>query len=84
MYRKTYVEIDCETLENNIKDIKSKYNDYDYYIGVVKANCYSHGFESVKYLIKGGINFLAVSSLEEALKVKKYAGEVPIDRKSVV
>lgn len=78
MYRKTYVEIDCNSLENNIKEIKNKYNDYKYYIGVVKANCYGHGIESIKYLIKGGINYLATSSLEEALKIRKLYNDIPI------
>jgi alanine racemase len=78
MYRKTYVEIDGEVLENNIKEIKSKYSDYKYYIGVVKANAYSHGFESIKYLIKGGINYLATSSLEEALKVREIDKKIPV------
>lgn len=78
MYRKTYVEIDCKKLENNIKEIKNKYNDYKYYIGVVKANCYGHGIESIKYLIKGGINYLATSSLEEALKIRKLYNDIPI------
>ena len=78
MYRKTYVSIDCETLENNIKDIKEKYSDYEYYFGVIKANCYGHGIESIKYLIKGGINYLATSSLEEALKVRKINKSIPI------
>lgn len=78
MYRKTYVEIDCNKLENNIKEIKNKYNDYKYYIGVVKANCYSHGIESIKYLIKGGINYLATSSLEEALKIRELYNDIPI------
>lgn len=78
MYRKTYVEVDGNVLENNIKDIKSKYNNYKYYIGVVKANCYSHGFESIKYLIKGGINYLATSSLEEALEVRGIDSKIPI------
>ena len=78
MYRKTYVEIDCNRLENNIKEIKEKYNDYKYYIGVVKANCYGHGIESIKYLIKGGINYLAVSSLEEALNIRKIDKNISI------
>ena len=78
MYRKTYVEIDCKKLENNIKEIKNKYNDYKYYIAVVKANCYGHGIESIKYLIKGGINYLATSSLEEALKIRKLYNDIPI------
>ena len=78
MYRKTYVEIDCNKLENNIKEIKNKYNDYKYYIGVVKANCYGHGIETIKYLIKGGINYLATSSLEEALKIRKLYKDISI------
>ena len=78
MYRRTYVDIDCLKLENNIKDIKEKYNNYDYYIGVVKANCYGHGINSIKYLISGGINYLATSSLEEALKIRKIYKHIPI------
>lgn len=78
MYRKTYVEIDCEALENNIKEIKNKYNKYKYYIGVVKANAYGHGIECIKYMIKGGINYLAVSSLEEALKLRNIDENIPI------
>lgn len=78
MYRKTYVEIDCEALENNIKEIKEKYNEYKYYIGVVKNNAYGHGIECVKYMIKGGINYLAVSSLEEALKLRNIENDIPI------
>lgn len=78
MYRKTYVEIDCNKLENNIKKIINEFNDYKYYFGVVKANAYSHGVESIKYLIKGGINYLAVSSLEEALEIREIEKDIPI------
>lgn len=78
MYRKTYVEIDCEALENNIKNIKESYPGYKYYIGVVKANAYSHGFNSIKYILKGGVNYLATSSLEEALKVRSMYKDTPI------
>lgn len=78
MYRKTYALIDCEALENNIKEIKNKYSDYKYYIGVVKNNAYGHGLESIKYMIKGGINYLAVSSLEEALKVRNIDKKIPV------
>ena len=70
MYRKTYVKIDCNTLKNNIKEIKEKY-DYQYYIGVVKANAYGHGDYVVNSLIDGGINYLAASSLEECISIRK-------------
>jgi len=78
MYRKTYVKIDGEKLKNNIIEIISKYNDYKYYFGVVKGNCYGHGDYSIRYLIDGGVNYLAVSSLEEAISVRKYDKRIPI------
>jgi len=36
MQRKTYLQIDGNTLERNVRNIKEKYNNYKYYIGVVK------------------------------------------------
>lgn len=78
MYRKTYLEVDRDKLKNNIKDIKSNYNNYQYYIGVVKANAYGHGNFVIESLIEGGINYLAVSSLEEAINLRKYNIEIPI------
>lgn len=78
MFRKTYVKINNKALTNNIKEIISKYNNYKYYFGVVKGNAYGHGDYIVNDLIKGGINYLAVSSLEEAISIRKYNNEIPI------
>lgn len=78
MYRKTYAIIDEDKLKNNIKEIKAKYDNYKYYIGVVKNNAYNHGIKIINSLIEGGVNYLAVSSLEEALDARKYNSEIPI------
>lgn len=78
MYRKTYARIDGKILENNVKEIKKKYSDYKYYFGVVKNNAYGHGMRVVQNLIRGGINYFAVSSLEEALLVRKYTQDIPV------
>ena len=79
MYRKTYVEINTTIIENNVKNILKKYNDYKYYIGVVKGNAYGHGMEVAKYLLNSGINYLAVSTLDEALEIrKKVSNDCPI------
>lgn len=78
MYRQTYLEVDCEKLKNNIIEIKKNYPDYNYYFGVVKANAYGHGSYIINSLIAGGINYLAVSSLEEALTLRTYNAEIPI------
>ena len=78
MFRKTYVKINNKELTKNIKEIILKYNNYKYYFGVVKGNAYGHGDYIVNDLIKGGINYLAVSSLEEAISIRKYNKEIPI------
>lgn len=72
MYRNTYIEIDTDIIGNNVKNIIKKYNDYKYYIGVVKGNAYGHGSYIVNTLIENGCNYLAVSSLEEAIDIRKY------------
>ncbi len=78
MQRKTYAWIDGEKLKNNVQEIRKKYPDYQYYFGVVKNNAYHHGMKCVIDLKAGGINYFAVSSLEEALLVRKYDRNTPI------
>lgn len=78
MYRRTYLEVDCKKLENNIINIRKNYPGYEYYFGVVKGNAYGHGSYVINSLIRGGINYLAVSSLEEAIKLREYNAEIPI------
>jgi alanine racemase len=78
MYRKTYVKIDSCILQDNVKQLIKKYNSYKYYIGIVKANAYGHGDYIVNNIIKSGINYLAVSSLEEAISIRKYNQDIPI------
>ena len=70
MMRNTYALINLNNLENNIKEIIKTY-PYEYYFGVVKANAYGHGIDTVKTMDKAGINYFCVSSLEEALEVRK-------------
>lgn len=78
MYRPTYINVDGNVIENNIKNIISNYSDYKYYFAVVKNNAYHHGIYAAKYMISGGANYLAVSSLEEALSLRKYFTDIPI------
>ena len=75
MIRETYELINLKKLENNVKTIVNSSNDYKYHIAVVKADCYGLGIKCVKSILKGGANYLAVSSLDEALKVRKITNE---------
>jgi len=78
MYRKTYVEINLNNISNNVKNIISKYNNYKYYIAMVKSNAYNHGYYIVNEMINSGINYLSVSSINEAIQIRKYNKEIPI------
>ena len=79
MFRKTYVEVNIDNLKDNVKNIVNNYNKYNYFIGVVKGNCYGHGVTYViNELIESGINYLAVSSLEEALEARNVTKKIPI------
>ena len=72
MYRNTYAEINLKNINYNVNKIIEKYNNYKYYIGVVKADSYGHNSNKVvKQIIDGGCNYLAVSSLDEALIIRK-------------
>lgn len=72
-----FIEINTNILKENIKNIIEKYDNYKYYIGVVKGNAYGHGLDIVKYITQFGINYLAVSTLDEALYVRKLV-DTPI------
>lgn len=79
LYRNTYVEIDLESIEKNVQKICHKFKDYEYYFGVVKADCYGHhDLESIKAMIRGGCNYLAVATLDEALRIREKIESIPI------
>lgn len=78
MNRSTYIEINLDNIKYNVSQIIKRYNDFKYYFGVIKADCYGHGFNSISAMIEGGINYLVVATLEEAIEVRKYSKKIPI------
>ena len=79
MYRNTYVEVDLRNLTHNVKTLVERYQDYTYYFGVVKADCYGHdGNDCVRAVLDGGCNYLAVATLEEALTIREEIADVPV------
>lgn len=72
LYRNTYLEINLRNITNNVKTLIDKNSHYKYYFGVVKADCYGHGTKkTLPAIINGGVNYLAVATLEEALEVRR-------------
>lgn len=78
MYRKTYLEVKLDCLANNVQNILATYPDYKYYFGIVKGNGYGHSEYIVNTLVENGINYIAVSCLEEAISIRKYNKDIPI------
>ena len=78
MYRDTYLEINLDKISKNVRNLIDKYNQYNYYFGVIKGNAYGHGYYIVNTLIENGINYIAVSNLEEAINVRKLNKQIPI------
>ena len=77
-YRKTEALINLNNIKYNVNRLISAYNYYKYYIGVVKADSYGHNSDKViKTIIESGCNYLAVSSLDEALEIRKKF-DIPI------
>lgn len=65
--------IDLNGIKNNVLYIKNKYPNYKYFIGVVKANAYGCGYlNTINVMEEAGINFFAVTNIDEARKVRKY------------
>ena len=73
-----YLEINLDNIGNNVKSIVNTFKEYEYYIGVVKSNAYSHGLYVINTMIENGVNYIAVSNINEAIKVRKLNKKIPI------
>ncbi len=74
----SYVEIDLDKIGNNARAITQKYKDYKYFIAVLKGDAYGHGMEVANEMYKNGINYFAVSSVEEAQSFRKVNSKAPL------
>lgn len=76
---RTWVEVDIDALEHNIKNIKTKLNKDTKIIAVVKADAYGHGAEvCAEILLKNGADMLAVACADEAMLLRKRFQTTPI------
>jgi alanine racemase len=78
MYRNTFVEVDLDAIAENTQTIRKAFDGYEYFFGVLKGSAYGHGEYIVNTLIENGVNYVAVSTIEEALAVRKFNKTVPI------
>ncbi|MEG1150234.1 MAG: alanine racemase [Bacilli bacterium] len=71
-------EIDLNILTNNTKKLIANYSDYNYFFADLRNNAFGLGIFVVNTLVNSGINYIFVSSLNDAIKVRRYNNEIPI------
>ena len=77
--RRTWSEIDLDALIYNYRTIKEKIGKDVKFLGVVKADAYGHGSINVaKTLEEEGADYLAVSSIDEAMELRVNGIKMPI------
>lgn len=77
--KRTWAEIDLDTLKNNFINIKEKLQEETMMMCVVKADAYGHGAKFVApELEKQGADWFAVSNIEEAIQLRRYGINKPI------
>ena len=80
--KRAWAEISLPQLRKNVDIIRSLNSDKTEIMAVVKADAYGHGDEHIVRCLANdcGINYFAVSNLDEAIAVRKFAprGEILI------
>ncbi|GAB6137205.1 alanine racemase [Halanaerobaculum tunisiense] len=78
-FRPTWLEIDLDAIEYNVKQVQNKLNDDTQIMAVVKADAYGHGaIEVAKQALESGASWLAVATVEEGIRLRKAGFKVPI------
>lgn len=77
--RRTWAEIDLDALAHNYHALRRHVGERVKFLGVVKADGYGHGAVQVaRTLEKLGADYLAVSSIDEAMELRSSGIAMPI------
>ena len=77
--RRTWAVIDLDALRENYEKLRRRIGPEVKFLGVVKADAYGHGAIQVsRVLQEGGADYLAVSSADEAMELRRGGITMPI------
>lgn len=77
--RRTWAEIDLDVLAHNYRTLKAHVGENVKFMGIVKADAYGHGSVQVgRCLQQEGADYLAVSSIDEAMELRTNGITMPI------
>ena len=75
----SYVEIDQNALEDNIRNLKNMLKPKTVFAPVIKSNAYGHGFSEILDIIyEQNIRTVCVACIEEALLVKEKYPDIRV------
>lgn len=78
-FRDTWVEVNLDAIEHNVKSMKLHIGEKVELIAVVKANAYGHGAKQVaETALQAGASMLAVAFLDEAIALRQQGIQAPI------
>ena len=77
--RRTWAEIDLDALKHNYTQLRKRVGSEVKFLGVVKADAYGHGSVQVSRVLQQlGADYLAVSSLDEAMELRANGIAMPV------
>ncbi|MCM3444678.1 alanine racemase [Metabacillus halosaccharovorans] len=78
-YRDTWVEVNLDAIEHNVRKMKKHIGEKVKLIAVVKANGYGHGAKQVaESALHAGASMLAVAFIDEAISLRQQGIKAPI------
>jgi len=76
---RAWLEIDLQQITNNLEEVKRILTPRSKIIGIVKSNAYGHGLSEVSRVFSnGGVSCIGVSTLEDAIIIRKNNINMPI------
>ncbi|MFC1548407.1 alanine racemase [Candidatus Omnitrophota bacterium] len=78
-YRPTWAEVNLDAVRRNLKSIRELIDRNVDVMAVVKANAYGHGIHHISdVLVREGVNYLGVATVDEALSLRSSGIDIPI------
>lgn len=76
---RSWIEIDLDALEENVRKIKSALPPGTAYIAVVKADAYGHCMpQSIVRFMRGGADMFAVANIYEVSRIRELVSAKPV------